>query len=117
MIGRSSKLRRRKFLGVLAAGGACGSAMVYRDRASGWRFFTEEEARTVDAICEQLIPADADPGAHEAGVVNYIDIQLTKHFKRYSNAYRRGINEVDQLGRYRFGAVSRIYPQIGNSRS
>ena len=31
-------------------------------------FFSDQEARTVIAVCEQIIPADEDPGATDAGV-------------------------------------------------
>lgn len=41
------------------------------------RFFTEAEARTVDAVVARIIPGDEqDPGAREAGVVTYIDTKL-----------------------------------------
>jgi gluconate 2-dehydrogenase gamma chain len=74
-----------------------------RGTAATWRFFTAEEARTVDAVCAQLIPADRDPGAREAGVVNYIDIQLTRRFKRHQRVYRQGIKGVDAASRAKFG--------------
>lgn len=41
------------------------------------RFFNLHEAATVDAIVSRILPGTADdPGAHEAGVVNYIDQSL-----------------------------------------
>jgi gluconate 2-dehydrogenase gamma chain len=41
-------------------------------------FFTIHEAATIDALTARLIPGDADdPGAHEAGVVFYIDRTLS----------------------------------------
>jgi len=41
------------------------------------KFFTDTEAKTVDAIASRIMPGTADdPGAHEAGVVTYIDNQL-----------------------------------------
>jgi gluconate 2-dehydrogenase gamma chain len=41
------------------------------------KFFTDAEAKTVDAIASRIMPGTADdPGAHEAGVVTYIDNQL-----------------------------------------
>jgi gluconate 2-dehydrogenase gamma chain len=67
------------------------------------RFFSREEAQTVDAICAQLIPTDRDPGAREAGVVNYIDLQLTKHFKKHQAAYRQGIAAIDAASRGKHG--------------
>ncbi len=90
-------MRRRTFLGAALAGGAGGTAIVWGTGRNGsdWRFFTSEEARTVEAICGQIIPADGDPGAKEVGVANYIDIQLTKHFKKYRQLYRHGIADVE----------------------
>src|SRR5215218_7678209 len=41
-------------------------------------FFTIHEAATIDALTARIIPGDADdPGAHEAGVVFYIDRTLS----------------------------------------
>jgi hypothetical protein len=39
-------------------------------------FFTDEEYRVVQAACARLIPTDDDPGATEAGVVDYVDTLL-----------------------------------------
>jgi gluconate 2-dehydrogenase gamma chain len=95
---------RRTFVGAGLAAAAAGTAItVPRWRNNGpWRFFTPHEAATVDAISEQLIPADRDPGARQANVVNYIDIQLTRPFKRYQRAYRQGLAAVDGASRARF---------------
>lgn len=42
------------------------------------RFLTADEAELVDAIASRLIPGTpADPGAHEAGVVTFVDQLLT----------------------------------------
>ena len=57
----------------------------------------------MNAICEQIIPADQDPGAREAGVVNYIDVQLSSYFKAYRDTYRRGLASVDALSQARLG--------------
>jgi gluconate 2-dehydrogenase gamma chain len=41
------------------------------------QFFNFHEAQTVDALAARILPGDKnDPGAHEAGVVFYIDWQL-----------------------------------------
>lgn len=74
-----------------------GAAISCANKASAgsWRFFTAEEARTVEAICAQLIPSDDYPGAKEAAVVHYIDLQLSKRFKKHRAAYRQGLIEVD----------------------
>jgi len=108
-------MRRRTLLGAGLAAAAAGTALtVPRWRNNGpWRFFTVEEARTVDAICEQLIPADRDAGARQAGVVNYIDIQLTRPFKRYQGVYRQGIAGVDAASRAKF---SRRFVELSGSQ-
>jgi gluconate 2-dehydrogenase gamma chain len=102
---RKRNLKRRTFLGVGLAAAAGGAAISCRRGGGGadWRFFTAGEARAVDAICECLIPADGDAGAHQADVVNYIDIQLTKSFKKHQRSYRQGIATVDDTSRRRFG--------------
>ena len=100
---------RRQFLhasvSAAVAGSAisCGAGPGGHPGASPWRFFTAEEGQTVDAICERIIPADRDPGAKEARAVNYIDIQLTRPFKRYQKVYREGIAAVDAASRKKFG--------------
>ncbi|HET6811672.1 MAG TPA: gluconate 2-dehydrogenase subunit 3 family protein [Acidimicrobiales bacterium] len=39
-------------------------------------FFSESEYAVIRAVCARLIPTDTDPGATEAGVVDYIDTFL-----------------------------------------
>jgi gluconate 2-dehydrogenase gamma chain len=93
------KLRRRTLLGAALFAVSCGGEKFTR----GWRYFTDDEARTAEAIAAQLIPVDADPGAKEAGVVNYIDIQLSKRFKKHRKAYREGLAGIDSASRAAFG--------------
>jgi len=100
-----NSVQRRRFLGAGLSATAAG-VLASCGRTGGgphWRFFTAAEARSVDAICEQIIPADTDPGARQAGVVNFIDLQLTKHHKRHQAAYRKGIAGVDAVSRKLFG--------------
>ncbi len=98
----SGRITRRKFIQVTTAA-AAGSMVCCTNKGSPWRFFTLEEGRTVTAICERLIPADQDPGATEAGVVNFIDLQLMGPYKRYRANYRQGIKGVEQASLQRFG--------------
>ena len=80
---KQKPIQRRKFLGIGLTATAAGM-LVSCSRTGGgpyWRFFTAAEAKTVNAICEQIIPADNYPGASQAGVVNFIDLQLTRHYK------------------------------------
>jgi gluconate 2-dehydrogenase gamma chain len=96
---KTGELRRRTLLcaGLSAAAGAaisCG-----RGSSGGWRFFTDAEARLVDAISALLIPTDEFPGAREAGVVRYIDLQLSQRFRRHQATYRKGLAQVDEISR------------------
>ena len=77
-------------MGLAAPIVACGR------RGSPWRFFSVEEARTVEAVCAQIIPEDQDPGAVRAGVVHFMDTQLTRFYKPLQKTYRRGIGQIDQ---------------------
>ena len=91
------RLGRRTVLamGVSAAAVSCRSV----SSNSAWRFFTNDEARTVEAITAQLIPSGPDPGAREAGVVYYIDIQLSRRFRKHQRIYREGLVGVDETSR------------------
>jgi gluconate 2-dehydrogenase gamma chain len=103
MLVKPVELRRRTVLSA-ALLAAAGSAMsCARTSPGSWRYFTDDEARTVEAITAQLIPADSDPGAKEAGVVNYIDIQLSKRFRKHRKTYRDGLAGVDATTRRSFG--------------
>ena len=95
---------RRVFVKV--AGSAVGGMMLVPGCTSSpdkWRFFTDAEALVVEAITEQIIPADQDPGARDAGVVNYIDVQLAGVFRRHQETYREGIAGVQEASRRMFG--------------
>ena len=99
---RFSRITRRKFIQVTTAA-AAGSMVGCTNKKSPWRFFTLEEGQTVAAICERLIPAGQDPGATEAGVVNFIDLQLMGPYKRYRASYRQGIKGIEQSSLRMFG--------------
>ncbi len=97
------KLPRRQFLKGAAAAG-CVSFLPACGRLPGrWRFFTEAEAATVSAICEQIIPADQDPGAISAGVPNFIDKQLAGTYRRHQQIYRAGLVGIQETSEAMFG--------------
>jgi gluconate 2-dehydrogenase gamma chain len=96
----ASHWKRRKFLSAGVSTAATLTAC--RRGRSPWRFFALEEAFLVEQICQQLIPADQDPGAREAGVVNYIDRQLAGFQRRQQSVYRRGLALVDDTSRAMF---------------
>src|SRR5207245_3429313 len=59
-------------------------------------FFNRSDAATVAAFAERLMPgAPGKPGAHDAGVVNYIDLALSGAYADLQDFYRRGLAQVD----------------------
>ena len=99
------RLRRRRFLQAGLTASAAGS-LISCSRAGGgpyWRFFTAAEAATAQAVCEQIIPADKDAGATQAGVIHFLDLQLTQHYRKHQAAYRNGIAGLNADSRKRFG--------------
>jgi len=102
--------RRALLVGSAAAGAAAGLTGCFRSHSS-WEFFTEAEARTLSAFCDQIIPADDFPSASEAGVLLYIDRQLNRHYAKHKGEYRDGIAQVEKLSQNRFGTeFARLQP-------
>ena len=57
-------------------------------RPLGFRFFSSAQG-AAEAVTDQIIPADEQPGAKWAGVVHYIDLALTGDLKDFRPAYSR----------------------------
>jgi gluconate 2-dehydrogenase gamma chain len=70
---------------------------------SPWRCLSEDEARTLEAICERITPADQDPGAAWAGVVTFIDRQLVGPYRRLRKTYQLGLAGTDATSVGMFG--------------
>jgi gluconate 2-dehydrogenase gamma chain len=92
------KPSRRSFL----AGAVLGTAGCRQDPGARLAL-SGEEARTLNAICDRLIPADQDPGAAATGAVEFIDLQLAGPYARYRRAYREGLQRAAALGNRMFG--------------
>jgi gluconate 2-dehydrogenase gamma chain len=59
-------------------------------RAGPWRYFTPDEAATVEAIADRLIPPDdSAPGGKQAGCAVFIDRQLAGSYGDSSHLYMR----------------------------
>lgn len=59
--------------------------------AEGYLFFTDGEARTVEALCDRLIPGDGvGPGALEAGCHRFLDRALRSAYGLGEGQYLRG---------------------------
>jgi gluconate 2-dehydrogenase gamma chain len=59
-------------------------------------FFNDEQAATVAAFAERLMPgAPGKPGATDANVLNYIDLALAGAYADQQDFYRRGLAQLD----------------------
>jgi len=90
-----NQLNRRSF--IKSAGLAFGSVLLFPSclrNSSLYRFFTPEEALCVIALCEEIIPKDQSPGATDAGVIHYIDRQISSVFHYDQETYRKGIKNL-----------------------
>ena len=99
---RTPGLTRRDFtLSSIFAGAAAivGCRAKRGDRDS----LSDQDARTLAVLCDQIIPADDFPSASQAGVVTYIDRQLARHYRRHQKTYRDGLQHAEQMSRKRFG--------------
>ena len=67
------------------------------------QFFSTPDAADVEAICEQIVPSGATPGAREAHAIYFIDRSLATYFAKLASGYRVGLAEFQS----RFGAGSK----------
>lgn len=109
---RPKRLSRRRFLSSVALtvlAGSAGSVLArsyiggdlpwtayaanppIQVKPGGWVFFTEQEARAIEAIADRLIPADdLSIGGKEAGCAVYLDRQLAGSYGNSSRLYTQG---------------------------
>ncbi len=97
---------------------------------SNGRFFDEHQRATIEAAMSRIIPSDAEPGAREAGTVDFVDHYLSgigyiyakpdgSGFEKLEGKsaqawqhrvdilqrkYRDGVEELDRRAKRRFGA-------------
>jgi hypothetical protein len=87
-------LNRREFL---QAAGLIAAVLTVPVRRAGrayaiarGRFLTNAEFDTLEALCERIIPADADPGAQALGAANYIGRLLSAFDRRRPRIFAGG---------------------------
>ncbi len=97
-------LPRRRFLAAAGVAAATGASVSCSRAGKAYRFLTDAEAATLEAICAEIIPADEDPGAVEAGVVNFIDRQLVGHYQRLQQDYAEGLARLEQSANSKYGS-------------
>ena len=59
-----------------------------------YRILSDDEASCLIALCEQIIPADEDPGATDAGVINFIDKQVSLRFPEEKELIKKGVDAL-----------------------
>jgi gluconate 2-dehydrogenase gamma chain len=96
-------LTRRQFALAGALGGAAAVIGCHTGSGSVWDFLTDNQARILCALCDQIIPADDFLSASQAGVVTYLDRQLARHYRRHQDAYSAGLALTDKMSRDLFG--------------
>jgi gluconate 2-dehydrogenase gamma chain len=110
-------LNRRDF--IRSAGLTFGSVLLFPSCLKNnnvYRFFTPEEAECIIAFCEQIIPRDQSPGATDAGVIHYIDRQVSSVFHYDQETYRTGIKSLQNYCNGKFShKFERLSPEDQNS--
>src|SRR5262245_26328149 len=104
-------LSRRKFLrllgatGLLRASEPVGSALATPAAApaSGYKVLRPGQVAALEAIAEQIIPADQDPGAREGGAVHYLDNVLAGYQSERLPLYAAGLEGTEQTSHLLFG--------------
>jgi len=102
-MGHIVKFTRRKLMKMVAVASAAGPIVACIGNGNPWRHLSEDEARTLEAICDRIIPSDQDPGAAWAGVVNFIDKQLTGPYRKLQKTYRLGLACTNESSLAMFG--------------
>jgi gluconate 2-dehydrogenase gamma chain len=100
---KSQGVTRRQFVAIGALGGAALATGCGSEASAEWEFLSDAQARTLKAISDQIVPRDDFPSASEAGVLNYIDRQLVRHYRPHQDAYREGLVQTEAASRKRFG--------------
>ena len=73
-----------------------------------FEFFSPEQSAEIDAISSRIIPTTDTPGAHEAGVVFFIDRALVTFAKDSQKLYTEGLPALQLRVRELFPAVQKF---------
>jgi gluconate 2-dehydrogenase gamma chain len=96
-------LTRRQFVAMGAMGSVALAVGCAPGEQGSWEFLSEDQARALAVLCDQIIPADDFPSASQAGVLTYIDRQLFRHYRRHQDAYRDGLKKASKMSVECFG--------------
>jgi len=106
-----SKVSRREFLKQTVVGGGAALALATAlpavkgiPTAEAGSILDPHEWETIEAATARIVPTDRDPGAKEAGAVNYIDQQLAVAYHDAQQLYHDGVKRLDAESQGQFGA-------------
>ncbi|HYW51358.1 MAG TPA: gluconate 2-dehydrogenase subunit 3 family protein [Gemmatimonadaceae bacterium] len=111
----ATAVSRREFVGVSALGAAwilAGAACARKDAPPAAAappklvHFSPAQAAQVDAIASRIIPTDTTPGAHEAGVVFFIDQALTTFAKDQAPLFADGLKSLGEATARKHGSAA-----------
>jgi len=126
---RRNLLKGASFVGAAAVSSVATSNLIAADSPSSasdsranmpreaLEVLTAEEAETLEAICDCLIPSDEHgPGAREARAVHYIDKSLASHNGEARESYSVGLNAINEYARQTRGKnFANLLPDQQNS--
>jgi hypothetical protein len=72
----------------------------------GFTFLTAADAADVEAICAQIVPSGATPGAREAHAVYFMDRTLATYFAASAPEYSKGLAEFQDQFRVSHPRIS-----------
>lgn len=111
-LSRRNLLKSAGLFGAAAVSSAAGTQVLAADSSSpvpstiaiiareALEVLTAEEAQTLEAICDCLIPSDGNgPGAKEARAVHYIDRSLASHNSGARHNYMVGLSAINDFAR------------------
>jgi hypothetical protein len=104
-------MERRELFKIIAAGAVAAEAADAQHQHAAAvaakpyteKFFSSPQVRALDSLCDIIIPSDSlSPGAHEAGVWQYIDLITHYGTPQQKKELTRGLALVDRAARKRF---------------
>jgi hypothetical protein len=68
------------------------------------QFFSRREYNLLDVLCELIIPADDTPGAHDAGVSEFVDFMVSQD-SDLQYPFRTGLAWLDAISAEEYGTA------------
>lgn len=97
-------IHRRGFFRLSAGAAAIGFGLASCGPSqANWRVLSADEVRLLEALGNQIIPEDKEPGGGEAGFPTFVDRQLNSYYGHYQERYRSGLQALEETCRISTG--------------